>query len=245
MNEEQFEECFKRLKEALGVRNASELAKALRISHQGVSSARQRRQIPMSWLRYAAESEGVSIDWLLYGRGGMRRESGPRRVEAETGGPARADHSGREPESSGYGTPRVFQAGEVVVPPRVEPRLLRDSLLFEESPEQPGVCFQHFWLSRLGTIASMAVMPMHGRHMEPSLVRGDLLLLDRSQTEIIPGSVYAVAMGEEVVIKRLERLPGELVLGNDNPDCEDVRVPYPSDDLRVLARVVWSGRCLA
>lgn len=58
---------FHRLWGAVGARNDSELAKALDIEPQAVSSARENNTVPYKWMTIISEKYGISTDWLLYG----------------------------------------------------------------------------------------------------------------------------------------------------------------------------------
>lgn len=65
-----------RMKEVYGVERDAELARALDISPQTLSSWRQRSAIPYALCVECAKSRGASLDWLLYGEGRMMRDTG-------------------------------------------------------------------------------------------------------------------------------------------------------------------------
>lgn len=251
---------MKRLLLAVGAQNDAELAKTLGIRHQSVSSARKREQLPHSWVTEVAERFHVSADWILFGHGPAGR---PRTQEAPgphslPGGLAALSHPAppgmdrqvREPREGGYGFTASYQAGQIVLVPRVLPRLAGDGLTLEPDPATPPMMFQHFWLSRKGRVDRMRLMAMHGDHMEPTLRHGDLFLLDLSRDAVISGNIHALAFGREVVIKRLDRLPERLVLHNDNKAYPPAEIPFgpdpvPSPAARVLGLVIWTSRDLA
>lgn len=244
-----FEERLKRLMHALEVDSGSELSKALGIKHQAVSAARKRRQVPFNWMLHVSEAKGISLDWLLYGQGEIRLPGDgplcppPTLVSLDGySRPLRDTPQGREPFGEGYATGPVYEAGQIVLLQRVRPRLLPGTTIFERDESQPGVAFQHFWLAPRGSIRGMAVMDMHGTHMEPGIPAKSLLLLDRSQVDVVPGNIYALAFGEDVVVKRLDRVPGKLLLLSDNANVPSQEVSWPSDDAHILARVLWVGR---
>lgn len=251
MGDDLFEERFQRLMQAVKANSAAELAKTLGIKHQAVSAARKRRQVPLNWMLLVSEGRGVSLDWLFYGQGEMRLpdEKGPPPptiVSLEGyARPLGERLASREPSASdGFAPKTVYEAGQLVVLPRVSPRLHPGSVLLEKDEVQPGVAFQHFWLTARGQVRGMVVMEMQGTHMEPTIAHKSLLLLDRSRTEVVPGGIYALAFGTEVVIKRLDRLPGSLVLISDNHAVPPREVPWPADEPVVLARVLWAARDL-
>jgi len=63
-----------RMKTIYGVEKDAELARALDISPQTLSSWRQRSAIPYALCVECAKSRGASLDWLLYGEGQMMRD---------------------------------------------------------------------------------------------------------------------------------------------------------------------------
>ena len=68
-----FDRRFERLKFALGAKNETELGIALGIKQEAVAPNRKKGHIPPRWYLNAAD-HGISVDWLLYGKGPMRWE---------------------------------------------------------------------------------------------------------------------------------------------------------------------------
>jgi hypothetical protein len=62
--------------DAFGVKNETDLGRALGIKQQSIAPHRKKRHIPSVWFIIAAE-RGVSVDWILYGEGPMRRGEAP------------------------------------------------------------------------------------------------------------------------------------------------------------------------
>lgn len=62
-----------RMKEIYRVEKDAELARALDISPQTLSSWRQRSAVPYALCVECAKTQGASLDWLLYGEGHMMR----------------------------------------------------------------------------------------------------------------------------------------------------------------------------
>lgn len=76
-----------RMKAIYGVEKDAELARALDISPQTLSSWRQRSAVPYALCVECAKSRGASLDWLLYGEGQMMRDAMPEKATADqTGG---------------------------------------------------------------------------------------------------------------------------------------------------------------
>ncbi|GAA0841246.1 helix-turn-helix domain-containing protein [Marinobacter szutsaonensis] len=75
------------MKRIYGVDKDAELARALDISPQTLSSWRQRSAVPYALCVECAKSKGASLDWLLYGEGPMMREEKALEDEADTAQP--------------------------------------------------------------------------------------------------------------------------------------------------------------
>ena len=58
----------------------------------------------------------------------------------------------------------------------------------------------------------MVLMRVSGDSMEPEIRDGDVVLLDQSKTRIVPGKMFAVGFEESIYIKRIDNLPGKVIL---------------------------------
>ena len=67
------EAIYERIKIALDAKNDSEVATALEIKQQSVTSARKRGKIPPGWITKIAQERDISSDWLLFGIGSRKR----------------------------------------------------------------------------------------------------------------------------------------------------------------------------
>jgi len=68
-----FDLSWERLKQALNTKSDTDLAHVLGLAQSGVSNAKTRRKIPPAWYITASQLVGVSVDWLLTGKGPMHR----------------------------------------------------------------------------------------------------------------------------------------------------------------------------
>lgn len=84
-----FDEQLKRLKIASGTDTDSALMNVLGVKSSGVYNARGRGNIPHKWFVAISTKYGVDLDWLLTGKGQMRRsqlEQSAAQVPPETTG---------------------------------------------------------------------------------------------------------------------------------------------------------------
>ena len=89
----------------------------------------------------------------------------------------------------------------------------------------------------------MVLMEVVGNSMEPELKEGDMVLIDQAKTDILAGGIYAVGVEETVMVKRVERLPGTLVLHSDNKDYSPVMLSGDElHNVRLIGKIIWSAR---
>ncbi len=88
----------------------------------------------------------------------------------------------------------------------------------------------------------MVLMEVVGDSMEPLLQQGDMVLLDQSQTDILPGGIYAVGIDDGIVVKSVDKAPGKLILRSRNERYQPLEIDLRgdlADTVRVIGRVVW------
>ncbi len=114
-----------------------------------------------------------------------------------------------------------------------------------EHVEQRGVVpFQRQWLRSImrGTIDELFVARGEGDSMQPTILDGDVVLIDTAQKDIRQQDrIWAVNYGDLGVIKRVRRLPGgNYVLLSDNATVPPVKCF--DEEMQVIGRVIWIGR---
>jgi phage repressor protein C with HTH and peptisase S24 domain len=85
-------------------------------------------------------------------------------------------------------------------------------------------------------------MQVSGDSMEPGIRDGDTVMIDRSRTAVVAGGIYAVGIDDTIMIKRLEKRPGQLALISDNRAYETILVDAGAAAVRILGRVVQLQR---
>lgn len=105
--------------------------------------------------------------------------------------------------------------------------------------------FREEWLRRItpAPLNDLVVLDVAGTSMEPTLMDGDLALIDRTQTERRDDAIYVVLDSDEVKIKRVlfDHATGGLILRSDSPMVKDLP-PAPADVRQIVGRVIWIGR---
>ena len=220
-----FKDTLQRLMQALEVVSDAELARSLGITPQSVSGARKRGEVPPAWIQTCAAQTGVNAHWLFFGSGPMRL-----------------------PEAADGELPSI-QAdceADLISIPLAEARLSAGTGSLEvNSHSQGSYAFRGDFLRRKGNPRRMVLMRVSGDSMVPEIFDNDLVLLDRGQTEINPGRLYAVGFEDAIYIKRIDKLPGKIVLNSVNPAYPPVSLDLRgdcADQFRVIGRVLWSGR---
>jgi phage repressor protein C with HTH and peptisase S24 domain len=221
-----FEGFFARAAQATGLRSQAELAAFLGVHRSAVTQAKKKDAVPKAWVLAVSRRARVDADWLEFGRPDRRggRAGGAGRAGGDDGGDA--------------------ASGAFVGVPKVRARLSAGGGSFETAGEVEAVFpFRRDWLRRKGNPSAMVLMDVVGNSMEPEIRHGDLALIDQAQTAIVAHGVYAVGVEDTVLVKRVEKRPGALVLISDNRDYAPIVLRGDElEALRVIGRVLWLGR---
>jgi phage repressor protein C with HTH and peptisase S24 domain len=89
----------------------------------------------------------------------------------------------------------------------------------------------------------MSLIRVSGDSMEPTLLSGDLVLVDHGRQHIDPqGGIYAISMDHEIMIKRIQILYYKKVLKiiSDNNKYEPFEAA--ADQVNINGKVIWYGR---
>lgn len=226
-----FEGFFARAAQATGLRSQAELAAFLGVHRSAVTQAKKKEAVPRAWILAVSRRARVDADWLEFGRPERR---GGRAGQAGQAGLSRAGDDGESDAAS----------GAFVGVPKVRARLSAGGGSFETAGEVEAVFpFRRDWLRRKGNPSSMVLMDVVGNSMEPEIHHGDVALIDQAQTAIVAHGVYAVGVEDTVLVKRVEKRPGALVLISDNRDYAPIVLRGDElEALRVIGRVLWLGR---
>lgn len=214
-----------RMMDAVGAKTQTELAEVLQVGKAAISDAKQRGVTPPGWLiRLSRPPYCVNPTWLETGVGAVRIKDGF------------AEHI------PGYGH---FPSPEFECVPMARARPSADGKGLADGPgAESCYAFHRQWLLHKGPVESLRLMRVTGESMRPTLQDEDVVLVDESQKDILEGKIYVIRIDGDIVVKRVGKKPGKLVLISDN------RGHYPpmdldleaEPDIAVIGRVIWLGR---
>lgn len=118
---------------------------------------------------------------------------------------------------------------------------------FVTSGETVGLyAFRQDFLRRIGVHANKCVMmDVMGESMQPLIMNGDTILVDTSQTTLKDGEIFLVTLGEELLVKRVQRSVRGWMLVSQNPNFAPMVVEECDlDSFVVRGRVRWFGRVM-
>ena len=105
------------------------------------------------------------------------------------------------------------------------------------------VWFRRAWLDEHDLDAEQcAVIGVMGDAMEPTLVDGAKILIDRGQTDWRAGDIFVIQAPDGLMVRRAgEDANGNALMLSDNPSSETAALP---DEAQIIGRVVWTARTL-
>ena len=135
---------------------------------------------------------------------------------------------------------------EFVFVPRLEVKASAGNgkIIWQVEEKGQKQAFRRAWIERLGlSPESLATISADGSSMAPRIEDGDSLTINLHDHTVASGKVYAIALGDELFVKRIFKIPGGgLRIVSDNPD----KTRFPDWDLlpdnvesmRIIGRVV-------
>lgn len=209
-----FDQFFKRVVKATGLKSQLELAKILGVHRSAITQAKKRNVVPEMWILKLGKIFDLEPDWLKTGKG---------------------------IKSSNFRRKKVKEFKEIF---KVKARLCAGSGSFEtDEGIEEYLLFPSEWLARKGSADKMVLMEIFGNSMEPEIKDGDTILVDQSQQEILAGAVYAVGIEDTIMVKRIEKRPKSLVLLSENPSYPPIFFKEKEmNSVRIIGRVIWISR---
>ena len=151
-----------RLLSGAGLHRDAQLAALLGVSPQAVSQARRKRKIPEGWVVKVSQQCGLSMDWLMFGKGD---ESTPVASHAPV-----ASSISQASTPAGAAVPDL----DLLCIPLVAASLSAGvGSLQTEADVLDYFAFRSDWLCRKGNPDKMVLMKVYGDSMEPEICHGD------------------------------------------------------------------------
>ncbi len=201
----------------------AELARQSHVSQPTISDLEAGEQSGTKKAPELAHALKVDLNWLLTGRGEME--------------PRPAGKRGGDGDERHVFVPKVKGAVLSAGPGKV-------SWEHEEVDHSHG--FQRAWMRDKGLNPERCrIIQIAGDSMSPYLQDGDVVLVSLGHREIRSGEVYAIAVGDELRVKRLHRrADGGLDIVSDNRSPQ-----YPTEHIdargvervNVIGKVIWRG----
>jgi phage repressor protein C with HTH and peptisase S24 domain len=237
-----------RLREVVGqIGSIQKLADASGISSRTISDYLSGESEPSRERLVAlAEAGQVSVGWLATGREPIR--SLEEATEAVREGVAGSMGFVGEARSL-YPAPQPEEGERFVYVARYDIEASAgDGAEVHSEQVVDYLAFRRDWVTAQGLKPDdLALIEALGDSMEPTVMDGDLVLVDLSRREISRPGVYVLRRDSTLLTKRLELrwdAPG-VVVRSDNPAYQDqVLSDAEAEQLQVLGRVVWLARRL-
>jgi phage repressor protein C with HTH and peptisase S24 domain len=120
----------------------------------------------------------------------------------------------------------------------------------DEEKVLDSLAFSSLWLKRkLGIAAeNLYLINVEGESMEPTLRQGNVILVNHADNTVTRDGIYALKIGDSVLVKRLQRLPNSIVkVTSDNPVYQPFDIDLSdnsSSEISIIGRAVWFGQVL-
>ena len=115
--------------------------------------------------------------------------------------------------------------------------------VIDEEPVKSRLAFKQAWLrGEMGlTPKDCCLIYVTGDSMEPTLRKGDVVMLDRANTLYIDDGIYCLRFDGGLVIKRVQRINAtQIKVMSDNSIYEPYIIGIT--DAEIVGKVVWAGK---
>lgn len=224
-----FSERLRYLRRLKGV-GQKKVAEDTGISSSSIQRYEYGERPTLKYIAKLVEYYGCSKAWLIDGEG--EPFPGARAKYPEVCGP---ELTSPFPYN---GTEKEF-----VYIPQMAGRISAGGGLVPDDYVEIKLAFRLEWIKRKGNPENMALIKIAGDSMEPTLLSGDLVLIDRSRNYLDPqGGIYAIAVDNVIMIKRLQaEYPARKVkIISDNRHYPDIEAD--PDKVKITGKVIWFGR---
>ncbi|NDV25774.1 S24 family peptidase [Desulfovibrio sp. JC010] len=139
--------------------------------------------------------------------------------------------------------------GNFKCPPKALARAEQNNeTLQTDSGQQDLLAFNPRWMAEKGNPDSMKLLTVTGNAMAPRIEDGNHVLVDESQKDFFEGRIYAVRIDEEILVRRVAREPGRILLLSDNTESSPGPIILehnnPAHNWAAMGRVVFVAKDL-
>ncbi len=183
-------------------------------------------QLKSDHLKLIAEKTGISLHWLITGEGPMYVEQ----------------YNILEKAQFVREKPAEYDAEKYVKIPVISGAISAGTGIIPENMIESYCMFKREWILRKGDPKQMSLIRVRGDSMAPTLLEGDIVLINHAVREIYDGYIYAINIDEEVIIKRIFKnlSTNKIKIKSDNPDYEIFVIEKERVNINGLA--VWYAR---
>lgn len=182
----------------------------------------------------------LNHQWLLDGKGPMLQTevTQPQQVTTPNPQPPLASTQGNKQ------SPHCSCDVDLLFVPRIKAQLSagNGSLVTDENVAA-HYSFKSDWLHTKGQPKQMVILFVSGTSMQPDICHNDMVMIDQSQTTVIPGNIYAVGVDDAILVKCVDVAPGQIILRSKNQEFPPIHIERKNaDQVKILGRVVWMAR---
>ncbi|MBF0545988.1 MAG: LexA family transcriptional regulator [Candidatus Riflebacteria bacterium] len=183
-----------------------------------------KRLIPAELLANIARVCNVSMDWLAYGEDDCQSTIN------------QMDNFLVQEEKKEYSTKKhLFHLS----------RIKSCFLSFSEVIAKLGLSRSELMSQFKGKVGDFFFVQVSDEGMDPTLKCGDIVLIDSRTNEIIFDGLYFIAIGEVPLLKRIQRLPSnviEVISDNKNYRAYTLNLGQEPEKISIIGQVVWQWR---
>jgi phage repressor protein C with HTH and peptisase S24 domain/DNA-binding XRE family transcriptional regulator len=149
-------------------------------------------------------------------------------------------------EYSGHQTIPVqpdFPADDFVFIRQVNGKISAGGGLMPDNSADIQAAFRKDWIKKRGGKAdNMSLIKVAGDSMDPTLLSGDLVLVDHGRSSISSqGGIYAVSIDDEIMIKRVQPVfPDKILVLSDNKQYPPFEIARAA--IVINGKVIWYAR---
>jgi phage repressor protein C with HTH and peptisase S24 domain/DNA-binding XRE family transcriptional regulator len=209
------------------------LSRILGLSTSSIDSYRRGIKTPkFNTLAFIQNTYKISLDWIVDGLASQFTDD--RRAEPFPGDKVQCAESDIRSDKG------VVLPGEFVFIPQMAGTIRNGGLAPDDTTEM-RIAFRRDWIARKGYPQNMSIIKIQGDSMEPTLLSGDLVLVDHSKDATTRGGLFAITIDQEILIKRIQPLRGsKLLVISDNEKYTTLEIA--AENIHINGKVIWFAR---